>query len=178
MAELMFSKAGKGYNREEVDSFLTELNRIFSDKEASLRDEIKQLTARLADTERRFAESEQVHLAKEEELTEAYKQKENECAAMEAALGQRIVLADEAAAKILVDANAEAEQIKSDARKAAAAEQEKLIDETRKHCFAVKQSVNDLAFSLNEIQKNAEQAEAMMNRSLDSARRTLPGLDI
>lgn len=185
MAEPMFSKAGKGYNREEVDAYLLELNRSFSEKEASLQDEIKKLTASLADAERRNAETESAFKAKEEQLTAAYKQKEDECSSMMASIGQRLMLADDRAEKIVADANAQADEIIADAYNRADAmckdalmeaqkKSEKIIEQTKNHCVSFEKAVEDIKKKLIEVQCSADKTQSLMNSSLDSARNLFP----
>ena len=58
MAEAMFAKAGRGYNREQVDAFLVELNRNFAETEAVLNGRIRELSAELAEVKEKLAESE------------------------------------------------------------------------------------------------------------------------
>ena len=185
MAEPMFSKAGKGYNREEVDAYLLDLNRSYSEKEASLQDEIKKLTASLADSERRYQQAEASFKAKEEELTSAYKAKEEECSSMMATIGQRIMLADDRAEKIVSEANEKADSIVENANQQAdevcrealldaQKQADAILEATKAHCGSFEKAVEDIKRMLLNVQNEVDATEKLMNQSLLSARNAFP----
>ena len=79
MAEAMFAKAGRGYNREQVDAFLVEMNRNFAETEAMLNSRIRELTAELAEVKERLAESETKNQAMEQSYSARLEEKERSC---------------------------------------------------------------------------------------------------
>lgn len=184
MAEVLFSKAGRGYDRGEVDAFLVEMNRGFSEKEASLRDEIKSLTVSLFEANRLLEEKEAEYQAKEQELSAALQRKEEECSSLQATIGQRLIVADDRAEGILrdaearaevilADANAEAERIRSEAVRKASSEAEHILAETDRQCSAIRWAIADLSGRLASVRNSAEKTGEMMNEAAETVRKRL-----
>lgn len=149
MAEALFAKAGRGYNREQVDAFLLELNRNFAEKEQELNARIRELSAALADTEARLQEAE----AKNQAL-------EKECADMQASIGQRMLQAD-----------ARAEEIIAKARKQAEEEGERMLAETRKGCTVIGRAAAEFTARMNEVTAEMNKTEKLLDLALEDVRR-------
>lgn len=175
MAEAMFAKAGRGYNREQVDAFLVELNAAFAEKEAALNDRIRELSAALAEAEEKLLES----TAKNAELEETYSaklaEKEKECEAMHASIGQRLMTADTRAEEIVANAQAQADAVLAGARRRAELESERIVAETRRSCAVIGQVAAELSTRMNAVSAEMRKTEAYMNASLEDARRKATG---
>ncbi|MBQ9794319.1 MAG: DivIVA domain-containing protein [Clostridia bacterium] len=149
MAEALFSKSARGYNREQVDAFLLELNRNFAEKEKELDARIRELSSALADTEARLKEAEEGKAALEKELAD-----------LQASIGQRMLQAD-----------ARAEEILANARKQAQEEGERLIAETRKGCAVIGQAVAEFTTRLNTVTAEMNKTEKLLDLALEDVKR-------
>lgn len=149
MAEALFSKSARGYNREQVDAFLLELNRNFAEKEKELDARIRELSSALGDTEARLKEARDKNAALEKELAE-----------LQASIGQRMLQAD-----------ARAEEILANARKQAQEEGERLISETRKGCAVIGQAVAEFTTRLNTVTAEMNKTEKLLDLALEDVKR-------
>lgn len=175
MAEAMFAKAGRGYNREQVDAFLVELNATFAEKEAALNDRIRELTAALAETEEKLLES----TARNTELEETYSaklaEKEKECEAMHASIGQRLMTADNRAEEIVAAAQAQADTLLANARRRAELEAERIVSETRRGCAVIGQAAAEFSTRMNAVATEMRKTESYMNAALEDVKRKAAG---
>jgi cell division septum initiation protein DivIVA len=171
MAEAMFAKAGKGYNREQVDAFLLELNRNFAEKEKELDARIRQLSAALTETEARLREAEAKNEALEADYSARLAEKERECADLQASIGQRMLQADARAEQILAEAQKKADAITSSVREKAEAECERMLAETRKGCAVIGQAAAEFASRMNAVTAEMNKTEKLMDMALEDVRR-------
>lgn len=171
MAEAMFAKAGRGYNREQVDAFLVELNRSFAETEAMLNSRIRELAAELADTNERLKESEAKNLAMEKSYSARLEEKEKECAEMQAAIGQRMLVADARAEEIVSQAQQEANNLLENSRRKAEHDAEKIISETRRACAVIGQAAAEFSGRMNAVTSEMRKTEALMDMALEEVKR-------
>lgn len=160
MAEALFSKSARGYNREQVDAFLLELNRNFEEKEKELDDRIRELSAALADTEARLKEAEAKNVALEEDYSARLAAKEKECTDLQASIGQRMLQAD-----------ARAEEILARARSQAETEGERILAETRKGCAVIAQAAAEFTSRMNAVTAEMTKTEKLLDMALEDVRR-------
>ena len=175
MAEAMFAKAGRGYNREQVDAFLVELNASFAEKEASLNDRIRELTAALAETQEKLNACMEKHAQAEEQYAAALAEKEKECAAMHASIGQRLMTADARAEEIVATAQAQADAIVGSAQRRAELESERIVSETRRSCAVIGQIAAEFSNRMNAVSMEMRKTESYMNAAIEDAKRKALG---
>ena len=175
MAEAMFAKAGRGYNREQVDAFLVELNATFAEKEAALNDRIRELTAALAETEEKLLESTNKNAELEESYSARLAEKEKECEAMHASIGQRLMSADNRAEEIVANAQAQADSILANARRRAELESERIVAETRRGCAVIGQAAAEFSTRMNAVANEMRKTESYMNAALEDVKRKAVG---
>ena len=171
MAEAMFAKAGRGYNREQVDAFLVELNRSFAETEAMLNGRIRDLAAELTDLKEKLAESESKNRAMEESYSARLEEKEKECAEMQAAIGQRMLVADARAEEIVSQARAEADAMLENSRRKAEHDAERIISETRRSCAVISQAAAEFAGRMNAVTAEMRKTESLMDMALEEVKR-------
>ena len=171
MAEAMFAKAGRGYNREQVDAFLVELNRNFAEMEAKLNGRIRELTAELTDVKEKLAESETKNRTLEENYSTRLEEKEKECAEMQASIGQRMLTADARAEEIVSKARTEADALLENARRKADLDVERMISETRRACTVISQAAADFAGRMNAVTAEMRKTESLMDMALEEVKR-------
>lgn len=171
MAEAMFAKAGKGYNREQVDAFLLELNRDFAEKEQVLDARIRQLTAALTEAEERLRLAEEKNKALEADHAAQMAAKEQECAEMRSAIGERMLKADARAEEIIADAREKAGALLESARRQARLEGEKIIAGTRKGCAVIGQAVAEFSTRMNTVTAEMRKTETLLDMALEDVKR-------
>ncbi len=175
MAEAMFAKAGRGYNREQVDAFLVELSASFAEKEAALNDRIRELTAALAAAEEKLLESTEKNAELEETYSAKLAEKEKECEAMHASIGQRLMTADNRAEEIIANAQAQADSVLAGARRRAELETERIVAETRRSCAVIGQAAAEFSTRMNAVAMEMRKTESYMNAALEDAKRKAMG---
>lgn len=168
MAEAMFAKAGRGYDRAQVDAFLLELNRSFAEKEAALQDQIKQLSDSLAEVKKSLECCEQQKAETIESYTAQLQEKEKECAAMHASIGQRMMAADSRAEDILSEAQKQADDLLREARARAACEAERIVTETKQRCEVIGAAAAEFSFRMNAIASEMQNIETLTEAALDA----------
>lgn len=171
MAEPMFAKAGRGYDRAQVDAFLLELNRSFAEKESALNDRIRELTASLADITEKLQLCESEKRAAETAFAEQLAEKEKECAAMHASIGQRMMAADTRAEEIIASAQAQANTILENARRRAEHETERIVTETRRSCAVIGQAAAEFSGRMNAVAAEMRKTEALLDNALEEVKR-------
>ncbi len=175
MAEAMFAKAGRGYNREQVDAFLVELNESFSEKETALNDRIRELTAALAEAEEKLHEATEKNTELEETYSAKLAEKEKECESMRASIGQRLITADARAEEIVATAQAQADTLLANARRRAEMEAERIVSETRRGCAVIGQTAAEFSTRMNAVAMEMRKTESYVNAILEEVRRKLTG---
>lgn len=119
MAETIFARAGRGYDRAQVDAFLLEQNRKTAEKEAAWEAKQKELETALKEAQDALKKSEAHRTEREENLRTALEAKERQCEALQASIGQRMIAADTRAEEIVAGANREAEELLANANREA-----------------------------------------------------------
>lgn len=197
MAEAMFAKAGRGYDRAQVDAFLLELNRTHAEKEAAWEDKQRELEAALAEAQDALKKSEGSRTEQEEALRAALEAKERECEAMQASIGQRMLAADARAEEIVAEAERQAaelmekeqrraEEIVAEAEREAAelqasersrVEQEtaQMLEEVRAKCAVIGQAADMFAKRIGDISVDLHGTERALNDAMEEARRQALG---
>lgn len=117
MAEVMFAKVSRGYDRGQVDAFLLELNRTHAEKEAAWESQKRELEAALAEAKAASKKSEEGCGEQEQALRDALEEKERECVSLQASIGKRMLMADARAEEILADAERKAAEMLADAER-------------------------------------------------------------
>lgn len=182
MAETIFAKAGRGYDRAQVDAFLVEMNRSFAEKETLLQDKIKQLTASLADTQRMLEQCKREQADAEAKYTAELQEKERSFTALQAEIGQRMLAADARAEEIvsaakakaddqLARARTEADTCLTEARKRAAAEADRIVTETKQRCSRIGEAAAEFSARIHAVSDELRKTEAIADETLESFRR-------
>lgn len=175
MAEAMFAKAGRGYDRAQVDAFLLELNASFAEKESALNDRIRELSAALAEAEEKLKECEARSAEQEESYNARLEEKEKECAAMHASIGQRMMTADSRAEEIISSAKAQANAILENARRRAELEAERMVAETRRGCAVIGQAAAEFSGRMNAVAAEMRKTELLLDNALEEVKRKAAG---
>lgn len=186
MAETYFKKSFKGYNPEQVDSFIISLSDTYENnlkehdaalraaeaENARLREEIAELQKSIEDT----AESHQEELVKnQEEYDRLY-----------AEIGEKMVVADTRAAEIIKNAEKEAALIVAEAkinseneaktiREQAEAEANRLIDNTRLQCAEISAKAEEFRLRQDEMNRSISETEKRFGDALNKLREGFGG---
>ncbi|GEM_PF-1324665 len=166
MAVAYFNKRMKGYDTNEVDTFIVNLVadseykiKELTENARELRIEIKELQDELAARQDEYA----AQIADDEaKLNEVNAKYESLCAQ----IGERLQLADERAAEIIAKANAEAERIVAEARLQGENESKQIIADTRERCAQIEKSAESYAERQRAITEGLEKAKAAIEAGL------------
>lgn len=186
MAETYFKKSFKGYNPEQVDSFIISLSDTYENN-------LKEHDAAL-----RAAEAENARLR--EEIAELQKSIEDNAATHEAELvknqeeydrlyaeiGEKMVVADTRAAEIIKNAEKEAALIVAEAkinseneaktiREQAEAEANRLIDNTRLQCAEISAKAEEFRLRQDEMNRSISETEKRFGDALNKLREGFGG---
>ncbi len=186
MAETYFKKSFKGYNPEQVDSFIISLSDTYENN-------LKEHDAAL-----RAAEAENARLR--EEIAELQKNIEDNAATHEAELvknqeeydrlyaeiGEKMVVADTRAAEIIKNAEKEAALIVAEAkinseneaktiREQAEAEANRLIDNTRLQCAEISAKAEEFRLRQDEMNRSISETEKRFGDALNKLREGFGG---
>lgn len=175
MAEAMFAKAGRGYDRAQVDAFLLELNRTHAEKESAWEDKQRELETALAEAKEALKELEARAAAQEAELRNALEAKERECETLQASIGQRMLAADARAEQILADANRKAEEQVAKERRRAELETTRIIAETRARCAVIGQAADAFTKRIGSVSADLRKTEGALNDAMEDLRRKALG---
>ena len=145
----VFTESKKGYDKEEVNAFIKQLNeateaRIIEkdSKIKELEDEIRRLNKKSAQAYNSVEKAES-----DEELENEKKKYQRLCADM----GEKLLLAEVRASEIIDDANAKAEKIISDARLNANKEVEEILEDAKLSSEGIKKAVSEYSAMEKEI---------------------------
>lgn len=175
MADAVFAKAGRGYDRAQVDAFLLELNRTHAEKEAKWEEKQRELEAALAETKEALRESEARRTKQEESFRTALEEKARECETLQASIGHRMLTADARAEEIIADANRCAEELVAKERRRAELETAKIIAETREHCAAIGQAADEFSERVGGLSAELRRTETALNDAMEEFRRKALG---
>lgn len=175
MAEAMFAKAGRGYDRGQVDAFLLEMNRAHAEKEAAWEDKKRELEAALAEAKEALKANEARCAEQEKTLRDALKAKEQECETLQASIGQRMLAADARAEEILADAERKAEKVQGEARQRAEEETARIIAETRVKCAIIGQAAEVFTKRIGNASAELRRTENAINEAMEDLRRKALG---
>lgn len=175
MAEAMFAKAGRGYDRGQVDAFLLELNRTHAEKEAAWEDQKRELETALAEAKEALKASEERCAEQEKTLRDALEAKERECETLQASIGQRMLSADARAEEIIADAERKSAAIQEKARRRAEAETARIIAETRVKCAVIGQAADAFTKRIGSLSADLRQTEGAINNAMEDLRRKALG---
>lgn len=168
MAEAMFAKVSRGYDRGQVDAFLLELNRTHAEKEAAWEDQKRELETALQEAKKAHVKSEEGCGEQEQALRQALEEKERECESLQASIGKRMLMADARAEAILADAERQSSEMLADAERrssemladAERQSSEMLADAERKSAELLADAENKSAEMLAEAHRTAEEETA------------------
>jgi cell division septum initiation protein DivIVA len=145
----VFTESKKGYDKEEVNAFIKQLNEAtearIMEKDSrikELEDEIKRLSKKTISSD---APTEKVE--SDEELENAKKKYQRLCADM----GEKLLLAEVKASEIIDEANAKAEKIIADARLDANKEVEEILEDAKLSSEGIKKAVSEYSAMEKEI---------------------------
>lgn len=175
MAEAMFAKAGRGYDRGQVDAFLLELNRTHAEKEAAWEDQKRELETALAEAKEALKKSEERREEQEMSLRNALEAKERECETLQASIGQRMLSADARAEEILADAERKAADLQERARRRAEAESARIVAETRAKCAVIGQAADVFTKRIGSLSADLRRTENAINDAMEDLRRKALG---
>ena len=171
MAEAMFAKAGRGYDRGQVDAFLLELNRTHAEKETAWEDKKRELETALAEAKEALKASEERCEEQEKTLRAALEAKERECETLQASIGQRMLSADARAEEILANAERQAAEVLAKARRRGETESAQIIAETRARCAVIGQAADAFTKRIGSVSADLRRTEKAINDSLEDLRR-------
>ncbi|MBE6648736.1 MAG: hypothetical protein E7614_04355 [Ruminococcaceae bacterium] len=163
----VFTESKKGYDKDEVNNFIKQLNETtearISEKDAKIKeleDEIRRLTKK-GDITTTQAPSE----TPSEDVGEAKKKYERLCADM----GEKLLLAEVKASEIIDDANKKAEKIMIDARVSANEKVEEILKDANLKADGIRKAVADYSEKGQEIM-------ALLNTTEETFRKALEGI--
>lgn len=171
----MFARSVRGYDREQVDAFLLELNRTHAEKEAAWEDRTRELETALAEAKEALEKSEARCSQQEKTLQDALEEKERECETLQAAIGQRMLAADARAEEILADAERKAAEMLAKARRRAETESARIIAETRAKCAVIGQAADAFTKRIGTVSAELRRTEKAINDSMEDLRRKALG---
>lgn len=157
MAEAMFAKVSRGYDRGQVDAFLLELNRTHAEKEAAWESQKRELEAALDEAKAASKKSEEGCGEQEQALRDALEEKERECVSLQASIGKRMLMADARAEEILADAERKAAEMLADAERQSS---EKLADAESRSSEMLADAERQSSEMLAEARRSAEEETA------------------
>lgn len=175
MAETLFAKAGRGYDRGQVDEFILKLHRMHSEKEAAWEDQKRELETALAEAKEALEQSEKRSAEREKALQEALDAKERECKSLQASIGQRMLAADARAEKVLAEAEQKAAELQEKARRRAEAESARIVAETRAKCAVIGQAADAFTKRIGSLSADMRQTESAINDAVEDLRRKALG---
>lgn len=164
MAETIFARAGRGYDRAQVDAFLLEQNRKAAEKEAAWEARQKELETALKETQDALKKSEAGLTDREERLRAELEAKERQCEGLQASIGQRMIAADTRAEEIVAGANREAEELLTNANR----EAEEILSNANREAEELLANANREAEELlANANRTAEELVANANREAE-----------
>ncbi len=175
MAEAMFAKAGRGYDRDQVDAFLLEMNRTCAEKETAWEDKLRELETALAETQEALHTKEVEFEARERELREALEAKEREFETLQASIGQRMLTADARAEAILADAQRKAAALVATERRKAEQETARAVAEVRARCAVLGQAADLFAKRIGALSADLRKTETAIGDATEDLRRKALG---
>lgn len=171
MAEAMFAKSVRGYDREQVDAFLLELNRTHAEKETAWEDKKRELETDLAEAREALKASEERCAEQENTLRDALEEKEREYEKLQASIGQRLLSADARAEEIIAEAERQAAELLAKARRRGEIESAQIIAETRAKCAVIGQAADAFTKRIGSVSAELRRTEKDINDSLEDLRR-------
>ncbi len=177
MAVAYFNKRLKGYDTDEVDTFIINLVAESEQKIKELSDASRELRMRIKELEDQIDASATEHRSEEQHfearIAEADAKYESLCAQM----GEKMHIADERAAAIISAAQQKADDIISQAQNGAAdiaaaakaeaeAEARRIVFETRERCGAIERAAQEFERRQKEIAGGFQQAIAGIEAGL------------
>lgn len=175
MAETMFAKAGRGYDRAQVDAFLLEMNRTCAEKETAWEDKRRELETALTEAQEALKTKEAEFAAREQELTEALAAKERECETLQASIGQRMLAADARAEEILAQAQREAAELVEKERRKAEQETARAVAEVRARCAVLGQAADLFTKRIGALSADLRKTETAIGDATEDLRRKTLG---
>ena len=161
----VFTESKKGYDKEEVNAFIKQLNETTEakliekdSKIKELENEIKRLSKKMTSTEQTFEKE-----VTDEELEAAKKKYERLCADM----GEKLLLAEVKATEIIDEANTKAEKIVADARLDANKQVEEILKDAKLSSEGIKKAVSEYSAMEREIMALLHTTEETFNIALE-----------
>lgn len=152
----VFTEAKKGYDKEEVNNFIKQINEANEAKLAekdekikSLENEIKRLTKKCeaVKNDSKEEDSKESKIESDENLEAAKKKYEKLCTDM----GEKLLLAEVKASEVIEEAEKKAEKIVADARIDANDQIEKILEDAKASCDGIKKAVSEYSAKEREI---------------------------
>ena len=163
----VFTESKKGYDKDEVNNFIKQLNETtearISEKDAKIKeleDEIKRLTKKCD-----VAPTTPAAETPAEDSSESKKKYERLCADM----GEKLLLAEVKASEIIDDANNKAEKIMIDARVSANEKVEEILKDANLKADGIRKAVAEYSEKEKEIM-------ALLNTTEETFRKALEGI--
>ncbi len=165
----VFTESKKGYDKEEVNNFIKQLNETtearIAEKDAKIKeleDEIKRLSKK-GDV----VSAQPIAETPAEDSSEAKKKYERLCADM----GEKLLLAEVKASEIIEDANSKAEKIMIDARVSANEKVEEILKDANFKADGIRKAVAEYSEKEKEIM-------ALLNTTEETFRKALEGISV
>jgi cell division septum initiation protein DivIVA len=162
----VFTESKKGYDKEEVNSFIKQLNEAteaqLAEKDAKIKElenEIKILSKK-SDSQPENTVSDTDAQTDLEEIKKKY---ERLCADM----GEKLLLAEVKASEIIDEANSKAEKIVADARINANKEVEEILEDAKLSSAGIKKAVAEYSAKEREIMALLHTTEETFNLALE-----------
>lgn len=163
----VFTESKKGYDKDEVNNFIKQLNEATEAKLAEKDERIKELENEIKLLSKK-AESTEVEEKAEntadanEELEKMKKKYERLCTDM----GEKLLLAEVKASEVIDEANEKAEKIVADARINANKEVEEILEDAKLSAEGIKKAVAEYSAKEREIMALLHTTEETFNIAL------------
>ncbi len=186
MAETYFKKSFKGYNPEQVDSFIISLSDTY---EQNIKEHDDLLRAAEAENARLREEIAELQKTIEDNAVthkEEISQKQEDYDRLYAEIGEKMVVADNRAAEIIKNAEKEAAFILAQARNNSEAEAKavrqqaeeeaaRIIESTRLQCAEISAKAEEFRMRQDEMNKSISETEKRFGDALNKLREGFGG---
>jgi vacuolar-type H+-ATPase subunit H len=161
----VFTESKKGYDKEEVNSFIKQLNEATEAKLAEKDEKIKELENEIRRLSKKQPEqaTEKKEEQTDEDLEAVKKKYERLCTDM----GEKLLLAEVKASEVIDEANEKAEKIVADARINANKEVEEILEDAKLSAEGIKKAVAEYSAKEREIMALLHTTEETFNIALE-----------
>lgn len=168
MAENYFRKTVRGYDTEQVDSFIVSLSDRYTKETQEQKEQIARLTAELDRSRRETEEAKQENILSAEEHAKELDEKQKEISLLAAEVGEKMITADRRAEEIVNDAQKKADEILGSAQYNADKCAREATEKANEQARITIEKANEQARSIIE---NTEKRCADLSQAAETIRR-------